>query len=721
MAAAEGPPLPIEVTDENVANPFSDTQWTTLMSIMDTIIPSIQNDSSTDQNAHKSFSAEEFNTAVNSLRDILEKEHDIKIYEEYLNRKASDESKFQNTLKHAFGKLLPESARKGMAFILSTLDTRVGSMLLTGYTTSFHDQPIHIREAILESWRVSYLPTLNLVYKQMMVIAKNVWLNTSPSFRELVGIPGGPDHVKLEKPFENDFLQFNSGTAPEIVETDVVIVGSGCGGGVCAKNIAEAGHRVLVVDKAYHIPAAQLPLSEQNGLRKLFEGGAMLTSDDGSIAVAAGSAWGGGGTINWSASLQPQEFVRREWSQDKGLEVFESAEFQDCLDTVCKHMEGSRKLGFSAKAVPQNTGGKEHYCGHCTLGCGSSEKQGPAVAWLPDAVRAGAQMVEGFRVDHVIFDEDDPTKATGVKGLWTARDDTGEFDSEGRTTREVIVKAKKVIISSGTLWSPIILQNSGLRNYHIGRNLHLHPVNMLSAIFPTSTRPWEGGILTSVCTTFENLDGLGHGAKLETTVMLPSMFLVGFPWYSGLQFKRNALKFRNMNGFISIARDRDTGRVYPDPTTGTPRVKYTPSVFDRKHILEGVIGLAKIAYIQGAVEIHPFTSAGRPFIRDPNANPGAGITDPHFQNWIKEFREGGNKPPATSFSSAHQMGTCRMSRTEAEGVVDDKGRVWGCKGLYVADASVFPSASGVNPMVTNMAVAEWISRGVVGEMGKVEV
>jgi hypothetical protein len=122
MAAAEGPPVPIEVTDENVANPFTDPQWTTLMSIMDTIIPSISKDSSTDETAHKSFSAEEFNTAVDSLKVILQKEHDTKIYEEYLNRKASDESKFQNTLKHAFGKLLPESARKGMAFILSTLE-----------------------------------------------------------------------------------------------------------------------------------------------------------------------------------------------------------------------------------------------------------------------------------------------------------------------------------------------------------------------------------------------------------------------------------------------------------------------------------------------------------------------------------------------------------------------------------------------------------------------
>ena len=45
-------------------------------------------------------------------------------------------------------------------------------------------------------------------------------------------------------------------------------------------------------------------------------------------------------------------------------------------------------------------------------------------------------------------------------------------------------------------------------------------------------------------------------------------------------------------------------------------------------------------------------------------------------------------------------------------MVDERGKVWGVEGLYVADASVFPSASGVNPMVTNMAISDWISRGV---------
>jgi choline dehydrogenase-like flavoprotein len=239
---------------------------------------------------------------------------------------------------------------------------------------------------------------------------------------------------------------------------------------------------------------------------------------------------------------------------------------------------------------------------------------------------------------------------------------------------------------------------------------------MLSAVYKEEVRPWEGGILTSVCTSFENLDGLGHGSKIETTVMLPSMFLVSFPWYSGLKFKANALKFRNMNGFISIARDRDTGRVYPDPTSRKPKIAYTPSAFDRAHIMEGMVAICKIAYIQGAIEIHPFGQALEPFIRDPSAKASDGILDPHFQNWLQELRRVGNKPPIGHFTSAHQMGTCRMSKNERDGVVDDHGRVWGYEGLYVADASVFPSASGVNPMITNMAISDWISRGIVREM-----
>ncbi len=198
--------------------------------------------------------------------------------------------------------------------------------------------------------------------------------------------------------------------------------------------------------------------------------------------MIAGSNWGGGGTVNWSASLQPQSFVRNEWSKDRGLPLFTSPEFQESLDRVCDRMgvsdkyirhnhsnqvlmEGARRLGMTYKAVPQNTGGNEHYCGHCTLGCGAAEKQGPVVSWLPDAQRAGAQFAEGFAVEKVLFENVKGVKtAVGVQGIWKSRNKNGGVDGPDseKTVVPVIVKAKKVIISCGTLWSPIILKKSGL-------------------------------------------------------------------------------------------------------------------------------------------------------------------------------------------------------------------------------------------------------------------
>jgi choline dehydrogenase-like flavoprotein len=201
---------------------------------------------------------------------------------------------------------------------------------------------------------------------------------------------------------------------------------------------------------------------------------------------------------------------------------------------------------------------------------------------------------------------------------------------------------------------------------------------------------------------------------------------------SGLSFKTLALKFRHTNCFVSIARDRDTGRIYPDSTTGVPRIEYTPSTFDRANIMEGVIALAKICYVEGATEIHTGLPGVQPFICNPDfvdsATPSASpaddmnpeITDPRFKTWLKELQRVGNKPPGATFASAHQMGSNRMSVREKDGVVDPKGRVWGTEGLYVSDASIFPSASGVNPMITNMAISDWVSRGVSEELRSAE-
>ena len=575
--------------------------------------------------------------------------------------------------------------------------------------------------------------------KALSGLVAATWAKTSPTIGPVLGFPRTPVHGKPGKGFEYDFIQVPPGVEPQVLETDVVIVGSGCGGGVCAKNLAEAGQRVIVVDKAYHWPPKYLPMTERDSGIHLFANGGIESVDDGSIAIIAGQAWGGGGTVNWSASLQTPAFVRKEWA-DEGLAFFTSSKFQDSLDRVCNRMgvscdlvehnknngallEGARQLGYSHKQVPQNTGGNKHYCGYCTLGCGSAEKQGPVVSFLPDAHRAGSQFIEGFDVDKILFDTVDGKKtATGVRGRWTSRDSNGGVSGSNQTTRELIINAKRVIVSAGTLQSPLLLRRSGLTNPQIGRNLHLHPVTMTGAVFEDSPpiNPWEGGILTALVDEFHNLDGHGHGVRLECMTMLPSWLLPFQPWTGGLEYKMQCAKFSNMLGHIALVRDRDSGRVYADPIDGKCRIVYTPSAFDKRHALEGVLALSRILYVQGAKEIFTVQGGMPHFFRSEESvkDSDDGINDPTFQSWLAEVRKRGVDPPDTGWGSAHQMGTCRMSATPKTGVVDPKGKVWGVEGLYVADASVFPSASGVNPMITNMAISDSISRGIAGDMGE---
>lgn len=205
-------------------------------------------------------------------------------------------------------------------------------------------------------------------------------------------------------------------------------------------------------------------------------------------------------------------------------------------------------------------------------------------------------------------------------------------------------------------------------------------------------------------------------------VMLPGWTLPLLPGF-GMEFKKQALKLKQANAFVSIVRDKGSGRVYLD-RSGWPRIAYTPSAIDRAHGTEGLIALAKICYVMGAEEIHVINGT-KPYIRSrhehtsvdrDDADYDNGIGNPRFQEWLAGVKAAGLPSPVSLFGSAHQMGTCRMGISEHTSVVSPQGQVWGTQNLYVADASVFPSASGVNPMITNMAISDWISRGIAKEL-----
>lgn len=717
--------------------PLNDAQWETLLAIVDAFIPAIEAGDGLSSKA-LIVSREEYDATLKEVQAVTDSAAPEGIAKAYLAESASSNPMLRPLLHRMIADFVRKAERDGISMILSTLGTRAGSLLLTGSTTPFHLQPVNYRHQVLQNWMNSYIPPLRAGGKQLSLLAKSLYVKTSATLPKVLGFPRVPVHGNVGDGYDFQFIQIPPGQKPEELETDVIIVGSGCGAGVAAKNLAEAGHRVIVAEKMYHFTPQHLPMTEAEGGVHLFENGGANFSDDGSMLVLTGAAWGGGGTINWSASLQTQEYVRREWAEQDGLPFFTSNDFQKSLDRVCARMgasgddidhnptnkvllEGGRKLGYTVKPVPQNSGGTKHYCGYCTYGCGSCEKQGPAVSYLPDAHKAGAQFIEGLEVERVLFEKvKGKQTAVGVLGTWRGRDVHGGVAApfSERTTRKVIIRAKRVIVSGGSMQSPLLLLRSGLRNPHIGRHLHLHPCNFLGCIFDEPTRPWEGGILTAVVSSLENLDGAGHGPKLEALTMMPSTLLVGVPWSSGPNFKAFSANFSHMSAYISLVRERDAGRVYPDPHDGKVRVDYTPSPHTRTLALEGILAMAKMAYVSGARRIFTVNQYVPEFTRE-NVPPGVedpGINDPKFVEWLAMVKKKGLTIPETTFGSAHQMGSCRMSAKAKDGVVDGKGKVWGTEGLYVMDASVFPSASGVNPMVTNMAITDWTSTLLAREL-----
>lgn len=389
--------------------------------------------------------------------------------------------------------------------------------MLTGYCTPVQDQPVHIREKILQEWSKSWIPLIRKVARMFQAMAQTYWVMSSPMFREVTGYTDVPEKWQQGPNFAFRFLQFGKSNDkvandPELLETDIVIVGSGCGGAVCAKILAAAGHRVIVVEKGYHYPQSQLPMPQEEGSRLLFENSGVVASTDPALSVLAGACWGGGGTVNWSVSLRTPDRVRQEWANGQpGMSFLTSPAFDASMDRVCDFMganeilesplpgpaavvddqqshrgrvilDSSTKLNFKADVLLQNSrGGKPHDDGYCHLGCGSAEKLGTSVSWLPAAAKEGAQFIEGFHVERVLFEGDDEIsigdavsssiphstssqgpKAVGVVGTWLSRDENGGLAGKNRQKTRVIVKAKKVIVSCGSLWSPLVLKSSGL-------------------------------------------------------------------------------------------------------------------------------------------------------------------------------------------------------------------------------------------------------------------
>ena len=244
------------------------------------------------------------------------------------------------------------------------------------------------------------------------------------------------------------------------------------------------------------------------------------------------------------------------------------------------------------------------------------------------------------------------------------------------------------------LETPALLLRSGVRHRELGRNLYLHPTTAVAGRYDERINGWLGAPQTVVSKHFSRIDG-GFGYHLETAPVHPGLIALAQSWTNARAHRTLMQHVAHVSAFIVLSRDRDSGRVTID-REGRAVINYQLGGFEADLIKHGIASAAQIHWAAGANEVHTLHTT--PMVLQRSA--GSDIGD--FARRIRETPVQGNR---CGVFSAHQMGTARMGQSADWAVCNERGAVFRVPGLHVADASLFPASSGVNPMVTIMAIA----------------
>ncbi len=612
-------------------------------------------------------------------------------------------------VERLIGSLQDPADRLRLGLLLSALDSRLANLVLSRRFARFSDMERLHREGVLRSWAHSSVPLRRAGFQALKRLTHVSYLGwpagdgTHPAWKA-VGYPGPlPQPEKVIEPIQTLDIERDA-----TIDCEVVIVGSGAGGGVVAGVLAEAGIDVAVLEKGPNPGSRDMTQVEGDMLASLYlEGGLMMTKN-GSMPILAGSCLGGGTTINYTTSFPPAESTKAEWDMVSGLSLFSSARFQESIDRVEAKLNvntkwsapgmrdqilerGCKKLGWHVDVMRRNVTdcleGLE--CGYCAYGCRHGAKNTTTQTYLAEAARRGARIVVNCDVERVLSEAG---RATGVEGTVQGVDGVA---------RRITVRARAVVVAAGAIYTPAILKRSGLTNRRIGRGLRLHPATAVLGTFAERVEPWSGALQSRYSDQFADLDG-GYGAKFETVPAHFSLVGSAFGWESARQFRDDLSKLGHASLVGVLLRDRDGGHVAVG-RDGRPRTHYELSDYDVNHVRKALRGAAQVLEAVGAEEI--FTLQTPPV----RARPG---TPGWLDRFMADVDSGGYRRCRMSYISFHQMASAAMGSDPSRSVIDEAGETHELKGLYVADGSAFPTSSGVNPMITIMAIADHVGRGI---------
>lgn len=488
---------------------------------------------------------------------------------------------------------------------------------------------------------------------------------------------------------------------------DIVIVGSGAGGGTVAKELSPLcrdGVRIAVLEcgprlKEEEYTGHELEMAE----RLYFESGGVLTKDR-SVTLAFGRAYGGSTVVYTGTSLALTRDTFARWNvagldyddlQRRSQKYFGENHVhllppEAINDNNRLFADACRKLGYRVEQFPINVNGCRG-SGLCNLGCPNGAKMGTHRVQLPEAEKNGVTVISNCTVarveDRTVYARVEPA-TVGYSSVW----EPGDYR----------IAAKVVVLAAGAVNSPAILLRSGLGREldAIGRYFTCHPALILVAQHDRTITNYHGHPKSYYCDEFAGSEGF----LLETCMYFPfttAKSLAGFGTDAATLM--SAMDRLQMILVLALDPAAPDNRVTID-RDGQPIIDYRLTDDVRRALVMSIRASARIFFAGGAARVH--APAGRKF-----------FIEAHEQDQIDELVPvDGFKPGKISVSSAHLMGGCRMGVEPSDSVTNSWGRVHGVPWLFVSDASLFPKSAEINPYITIMALADRVADGIRGAL-----
>src|SRR4051812_29054848 len=652
------------------ASVLSDTQRQTLAALCDTFIPAVESDTG----------------------DPVERE--------FLARSASD-MLVPGVIEQAFADtLLPEEIAQFAGLLDAFAQHDFASLPVEARTQVVHQ----FREDPAAKIGIHALKALAFLFFYAMPDEQG----RNPNW-EAIGYPG-PVSAPPSPEQAPKTIRVADVPGPEArMQCDVCVVGSGAGGGVIAAGAAEAGKQVLVLETGGYRNESDFKQLELPGYQELYYGGGLASSQDGSLAILAGQTLGGGTVVNYMNCIRTPEHIRREWAAH-GLEGVDSPEFEsDHIDVVMERlnanteattqnathqrlMAGLDAMGYEHRPIVRNVTMDDdpEMCGYCATGCPKGCKRSVMKTWLQDASDAGASCVVGCHADRILVEDG---RAVGVEATVTRED--------GSQTK-LTIDAPTVVVACGSVESPALLMRSGIGGPAVGKNLRVHPAYVVLGIYDEPIEGWRGQIQSLVSDKHADYED-GHGFLFEATTVAPGLFSATLPWEDGTRHKELMQTLKWLAPFITVARDHGSGEVVIDDI-GRPVVRW--GLWD-----DMARRLAVTAHKEPA-RLHE--AAGAEQIFTSHARETRWRQGDDFDAYLGALDQASYEANDVACFTAHQMGSCRMGSDPSTSVADGHGQLHDVQGVWIGDASAFPSAPGVNPMISIMSLAHRTAERING-------